>query len=125
MAITLSQKLQLKPEQALTLLNAPETMESFLQAEGVPLSGAIPASALLLFVNNRREAETLRTQAVESLQPEGMLWVAYPKGTSGVKTDINRDSLWPIIQAVGWKPIRQVALDKTWSALRFKPECVS
>lgn len=45
-------------------------------------------------------------------------WVAYPKGN---RADINRDSLWPILAEHGFRPISQVALDDTWSALRFRP----
>ena len=45
-------------------------------------------------------------------------WVAYPKGG---RADINRDSLWPILGEHGFRPISQVALDETWSALRFRP----
>jgi hypothetical protein len=45
-------------------------------------------------------------------------WVAYPKAN---RTDINRDKLWPILAEHGFRPISQVALDATWSALRFRP----
>ena len=45
------------------------------------------------------------------------LWIAYPKGN---KADINRDSLWPIAAGYGFRPISQVAIDATWSALRFR-----
>jgi hypothetical protein len=45
-------------------------------------------------------------------------WVAYPKGN---RSDINRDKLWPILAEHGFRPVSQVALDDTWSALRFRP----
>jgi hypothetical protein len=45
-------------------------------------------------------------------------WVAYPKGN---RADVNRDSLWPLLAEHGFRPISQVALDDTWSALRFRP----
>jgi len=45
------------------------------------------------------------------------LWVVYPKGN---KADINRDSLWPILGDFGFRPISQVSVDDTWSALRFR-----
>jgi hypothetical protein len=44
-------------------------------------------------------------------------WVAYPKAN---RTDINRDSLWPILAGHGFRPVSQVAIDETWSALRFR-----
>jgi len=43
--------------------------------------------------------------------------IAYPKAN---KTDINRDSLWPILAEFGMRPISQVAIDDVWSALRFR-----
>ena len=46
-----------------------------------------------------------------------VFWVAYPKAN---RTDINRDSLWPILAEHGFRPIGQVAIDDTWSALRFR-----
>ena len=52
------------------------------------------------------------------LRPEH-LWIAYPKGG---RADINRDSLYPIVaEATGMRPVTQVSLDDTWSALRFRP----
>jgi hypothetical protein len=47
-----------------------------------------------------------------------VVWFAYPKGNVA---DINRDSLWPIVAEHGFRPIGQVAVDATWSALRFRP----
>jgi hypothetical protein len=47
-----------------------------------------------------------------------VLWVVYPKDN---RTDLNRDSLWPILAAHGLRPITQVAVDDVWSALRFRP----
>ncbi len=47
--------------------------------------------------------------------------MAYAKGTSKVKTDVNRDKLWQAVEPIGWQPVRQVALDEVWSAMRFKP----
>ena len=41
-----------------------------------------------------------------------------PKGN---RTDINRDSLWPILGELGLRPVTQVAIDQVWSALRFRP----
>lgn len=50
------------------------------------------------------------------------MWVAYPKTTSGVATDLTRDVGWATMNEAGWGVVSQVAVDATWSALRFKPE---
>ena len=76
---------------------------------------------MLLFINNLAEASQLVPEAMRTVKPDGLLWVAYPKGASGVKTDVNRDRLWQALEPTGWRPVRQVALDDTWSAMRFRP----
>jgi hypothetical protein len=60
--------------------------------------------------------EALAAQADHLSAPE-TLWVAYPKGN---RSDINRDTVWPIVAAYGMRPIGQVALGDVWSALRFR-----
>lgn len=124
MVMSMAQKLNLKGLDLL-VLNAPEGYLAPLSGElpGVILStdDATPATAVLLFVNNLDEAARLAPQAMRLVQPGGLLWLAYPKGASKVKTDVNRDKLWPVLAAMGWRPVRQVALDDIWSAMRFRP----
>jgi hypothetical protein len=67
------------------------------------------------------DAATIRAaleEHVDALASRPVLWVAYPKGG---RADINRDSLWRLIAPYGLRPITQVAIDATWSALRFRP----
>ena len=45
------------------------------------------------------------------------VWIAYPKAN---RTDITRDTIWPILGDYGLRPNGQVAIDETWSALRFR-----
>lgn len=54
----------------------------------------------------------------DGLAVPATFWVAYPKGN---RTDMNRDSLWPILTEYGMRPIGQVAINDVWSALRFRP----
>ncbi|MCX2741911.1 YdeI/OmpD-associated family protein [Pontibacter anaerobius] len=122
----LGKKLQLKTEQPLLLLQAPEKVAQTLQQEGytftksdeAPSMGAY--AAVLLFVQRAAELEALGPQALALLQPEGILWVAYPKKTSGVKTDLTRDKGWQVMAQMQYEAVRQVAVDDVWSALRFR-----
>jgi len=124
MAMTLAQKLNLK-ESELLALNAPEGYLPGLERElpGVALTteSAAPAGAILLFVNSLDEAARLTPDAAHRVRPGGLLWVAYPKGASKVKTDANRDTLWNVLSELEWRPVRQVALDQVWSAVRYRP----
>jgi hypothetical protein len=56
----------------------------------------------------------------KSLKPNGILWITYPKGTSKVKTDLNRDILWKQLKDYGFDAIAIFSVDATWSAMRFK-----
>lgn len=125
---TLKEKFQFKNVTRLAVRNAPPQVEKRLAAEleGIEVVAGpeARADALLLFVNSMAEAQALSPGAVETVaaaKPEGILWVAYPKGSSKIKTDVNRDTLWPVVQAHGWRPVRQIAIDEVWSALRFRP----
>ena len=123
MATTLSEKLQLKPGQQILVQNAPagyfdhlvvELPQARLEVEG--------ANALLLFVTSLAEVAELTPGVIQRVGQNGLLWIAYPKGGSGVKTDVNRDRLAAaVVEATGWRAVRQVAIDAVWSALRFRP----
>lgn len=124
MSSTLAQKLQIKSGK-LIVLNAPRGYAARLAHElphlTIATRAAGRAEAVLLFVNSLAEAQQLTPKAGKLVKPGGMLWIAYAKGSSKVKTDVNRDILWAAIESIGWQPIRQIALDEVWSALRFKP----
>ena len=78
--------------------------------------------ALLLFVGSLAEMAELAPGAIKMVGQNGLLWITYPKGGSGVKTDVNRDRLAAaVLEATGWRAVRQVAIDEVWSALRFRP----
>ena len=54
------------------------------------------------------------------LQFKNLAWVAYPKG-GRLGTDLNRDVLAGLLAERGVRAVRQVSIDETWSALRFRP----
>ena len=124
MPASLAQKLQIKSGK-LIVLNAPkgypEQLTKELKDLTVTTRAAGQAAAVLLFVNSLAEVDRLASKAIKAVKPEGMLWMAYPKGSSKVKTDVNRDKLWVAVKPFGWQPNRQIALDDVWSLMRFKP----
>lgn len=76
------------------------------------------ATTALIFAASAAEARAALSQHRDALAAPRGLWIAYPKGN---RADINRDTLWPIASEYGLRPISQVAVDETWSALRFRP----
>jgi hypothetical protein len=121
MDTNLVKKLQMKVGQQFYVLNSPANADLLLASLPIALEARAPYPALLVFLNNLADIERLYGEATRLVQPDGLLWLAYPKMSSGIKTDINRDRLWDAVKPSGWRPVRQVALDDTWSALRFRP----
>jgi len=76
------------------------------------------ATTALVFADDAAALRDLLATHKERLARPDILWVAYPKGN---RTDINRDSLWPILNELGLRPVTQVSIDQMWSALRFRP----
>lgn len=125
----LAQKLQIKVGQLLLVRLAPGGYMERLGAEieGIRLTLA-PADAVdgaLIFVTRLDDVVREMNEGVQAIRHDGLLWMAYPKGTSKMATDVNRDRLWQTAAPTGWRPVRQVALDEIWSALRFRPNEMS
>ena len=76
------------------------------------------ATVGVIFVEDAAAARAALKKHQDQLARPEILWVAYPKGN---RSDINRDSLWPILGEHGLRPITQVSIDQVWSALRFRP----
>ncbi|MDI1446352.1 YdeI/OmpD-associated family protein [Polyangium sp. 6x1] len=122
----LSKKLQIKPNARVLLLGAPDGRAELLDPlpEGVSVAKAARGSfdVVLLFVETAKELERGGPKAISAVRDGGVLWIAYPKKSSKVETDLTRDVGWKVIEEAGWGGVAQVAIDETWSALRFKPE---
>ena len=126
---TVAQKLQIKPGRKVRLVNAPQDArnllgglpeETFLLDETTEGNAVHPADILVLFAHHRIDLETLLPGLRSAVTPGGIIWVAYHKGSSTVKTDINRDSIWKYAQTVGFDAVAQVSIDEDWSAMRLK-----
>ena len=124
-ATPLAKKLQIKPDHYVLLVNQPDDFRARLD----PLPGGVEVTdksgsdfdAILLFVSTVANLERAVPFAMAAMKPGGVFWISYPKRSSGVATDITRDTGWDALRNAGWRPVTQVSIDETWSALRFRP----
>jgi hypothetical protein len=82
-----------------------------------PVADPASATTALVFADDAATLRRVVDARGDALRDVAVLWVAYPKGG---RADINRDTLWPMLSPLGLRPITQVAIDETWSALRFR-----
>lgn len=78
-----------------------------------------------MFAMGVADVERLAPLALRAVKPDGMLWLCYPKGTSKIKTDLNRDRGWAAVTDAGWEGVALVSVNDTWSAMRFRPQHAS
>ena len=114
-------KFKLKGEP--TVINAPEDLSKEFNDLGFPAAfdKKIKSINTLIFVNNKKECVHYLTKSLKNIEPDSVLWFAYPRGTSGIKIDINRDILRETAEEHGITTVTAISINDTWSALRFRP----
>jgi len=119
-------KLNLKDQKEILVLNAPASFEPELaDLEGVAILRDLKkiktALFSLAFVTTQQEVDALAPVIARKAQGDAIVWFAYPKGTSKkYKSQINRDNGWNVLGKEGFEPVRMVAIDEDWSAVRFR-----
>ena len=118
----LAGKLGIKPEATVVLVDAPAGVEDLLE----PLPGGVAVrrgnrgrrDLTIWFVTSRRLFER-RFDPVARAVAEGTLWIAWPKRSSGVETDITEDTIRDVALPRGLVDSKVCAIDETWSGLRL------
>ena len=73
------------------------------------------------FCKKQEEVNAATDLIAQYTEGDAVVWIAYPKGSSKrYKCDFNRDNGWTRLGELGFEPVRQVAIDDDWSALRFR-----
>jgi len=115
----LAAKLQIKPGAQVAVVAAPSDGPD-LSALGPRAADPAAADAVIAFVTRAAELADTAAPAVAAAREDRLAWIAYPKAGQ-LGTNINRDTLAAAVSELGVRPVRQVALDPVWSALRFRP----
>ena len=122
---SIAQKLYIRENFHILILNEPDGYSE--QMGGLPANVNVetgpdspPYDHIQLFIRSMHELEEKLLSVKSMLKPDALLWVAYPKGTSKIKTDVNRDIIWKYAEPLGLKPVAMISIDNTWSSMRFK-----
>ncbi len=119
-----AQKLLIKEGYRVLFLHPPENQAALLGALPPDITIVDDASSavdfILAYIADRKELEKHLAELKKRLKPKSLLWIAYHKGTSKVKTDINRDTINGYAHSLGMEGIAMISLDDDWSALRLR-----
>ena len=72
-----------------------------------------------MFAVNENQLNSILHDVMPALKEDSKLWVAFPKSTSKIVTDLNRECSWQKLTAAGYACFEHVALDHVWSATRY------
>ena len=78
-----------------------------------------PLDFVLLFVKSEKELKQKFSLLTARLKPAGMLWISWPKKTSGVQSDLDENVVRAIGLAKGMVDVKVCAVDNVWSGLKF------
>ena len=119
----LTERLHVKPGTTIVVLGAPAGYRQKLGPlpEGARLVNVVPAEAAFvhLFARDGAALSSRLREVSPRLTDDCTVWVSYPKASSGA-SDLNREKICGLARPFGLAPVAQVAVDTTWSALRFK-----
>ena len=114
----LARKLGFKEGMRVVYVNPPEAF-SIDGIDELRSRLAKDTDLVVFFTKQRRELERRLAALRRAIEPDGMLWIAWPKRASGVATDMTEDVVRDVALPTGLVDTKVCAIDETWSGLRL------
>lgn len=119
----LPKKLGIKENQRIALIDAPRNFAKNLgklpEHTKIVERLTAPLDLVLLFVDQEKTLSKHFPALAKKLSTKGMLWVAWPKKSSGVATDLTFERVQHIGLDCGLVDVKICAVDDVWSGLKF------
>ena len=125
MSQTILDKLNLNNEKNILIQGLPSSIEkqfaklSFAK-NLTPLLRTRKIDFALIFAVSETQLNGILGDILPALNANSKLWVAHPKVTSKISTDLNRDSSWTRLYELEYESIELVSLDHVWQAHNFR-----
>ena len=120
----LARKMHLKEGYRAAVLNAPPEYRHMLEPipDGVQIDEQLNGQYdwIWHFAPSRADLQRDIAGLRASARPNAAIWLSYRKGTPKAPSDLKRETMWEVASTAGLEANSQVAVDETWSALRFK-----
>ncbi len=124
-SLSVVEKIELKDEKNLLIQGLPSTIEKqfaklSFSKNVTPLLKIRKIDFALVFAVNHNQLKDILKDVVPALADGAKLWIAYPKLSSKIVSDLSRDCNWDCIAAHGLESMRLIALDNVWCTAQFK-----
>jgi hypothetical protein len=120
---SLADKLGIAPQSSILVLDVPQPYHELLgqMPDDVVIheKGDGPFDMIHFFTKSREDLERYFPELKSRIKQNGMLWISWPKMSSGIISDINENIIMQIGLKNGLVDVKVVAIDETWSGLKF------
>ena len=114
-----AERLQVKAERRLAVIGATPALDKMIGVKN-SRAEAGEADVVLLFTAERAALDAKLPGLLKKMTKTAILWIGYPKLTSPLAADLNRDVIRELAPKHGLDTVSQIAIDEDWSALRLK-----
>jgi len=125
MSSPLPKKLGIKPGMRGLILGAPDgytaSLKPLPEAFSITTKSSGTHDFVQVFATKLSQVSAFAANLPKIALPDALVWVSYPKQTSKIETELNRNIVWKEMNLAGWRGVSIIAIDETWSALRVRP----
>jgi len=117
----LYKKLKIDPNKPVWLIDVPGSAEELFV--GINIKKALKGRCIsqgLFFAPNSQKLNSRIDEIFASLEDEAVFWIAYPKKSGTIQSDLTRDAGWEKVYKSEWMPVSSVSIDDDWSGIRIK-----
>ena len=122
---TLTEKLQYTDQKNVLIQGLPSSIEKQFSKVAfsknvTPLLKSRRIDFALVFAVNVNQLRSIMQDVLPTLQADGLLWIAHPKVSSKIATDLSKSCSWDCVKKEGYEVLEEVSLDHVWVAARYK-----
>ena len=117
----LPKKLGIRNNTNIAFVNLPADVESDLREAiaSCDVNTRTPLDFVMLFTREQGELKRIFASWAKKLTPAGMLWISWPKKSSGVSSDLDENTVREIGLQAGLVDVKVCAVSNVWSGLKF------
>lgn len=119
----LAKKLGFKEAHRIPIQNAPENYLDLVSPapKNVQISKSLRKDVDIfhLFTRSSSELKAQLPKLISAIHPNGMIWISWPKKSSGVPSTVNEDTIRSVALPLGLVDVKVCAVDETWSGLKL------